>query len=107
MLALRAEAQRGVAPYHERFGETREMTRLEVALEAELPWVGGWLILCGGEFLETGSAEIECDLRMNDGIVQLRCGGGFDLSATWRLTAASTAGDTPVSFCSPDRESAT
>lgn len=107
VVALGAEAKRGKAPYHERFGETRDMTCLEVAATAGLPWVGGWLILLGAASLESVSAAVECDLRMNDGIVRLRCSGGFEVSATWRLATALKQAEAPVSLYSPDRESAT
>ena len=81
VLALCAEPRRRGAPYHERFGETREMGCLEVAATAELPWVGGWLIVCSGAADAGVSDEVVCDVRMNDGIVQLRCSGGLSSRA--------------------------
>jgi uncharacterized heparinase superfamily protein len=107
VLALCAEAQRRETPYHERFGERREMTCLEVAATAELPWVGGWLILCSGDSDADSSAEVTCDLRMNDRIVQLSCSGGLSLAVTWRPGQAASGAEAPASLCSPDRESAT
>jgi uncharacterized heparinase superfamily protein len=107
VLALCAEARRGRAPYHERFGETREMNCLEVAATAELPWVGGWLIVCNEAAGANRSGEIECNVRMNDGIVQLDCSGALSLAATWRPGAGATGAEGPAFLCSPDRESAT
>jgi uncharacterized heparinase superfamily protein len=106
VVALGAEARPRGAAYHERFGETREMTRLEVEASAELPWVGGWLILFSGAPDESPFAEVECDLCMIDGIVRLQCRGRFELTARW-CAATSKPAEAPVSLCSPESESAT
>jgi hypothetical protein len=106
VVALGGELVRATAPYHGRFGETREMIRLEVTATAEFRWVGGWLILCGGPAMRGEFGEVECDVRWIDDSVRLRCTGGFELDATWRLSAASQPSGA-VSLCSPERESAT
>jgi hypothetical protein len=104
VLALGSNATPREAPYHERFGETLERTRLDVETTAELPWVGGWLIRCG---IPEGSPEVAFDLQIHDGIVQLECNGGFEVSARWRISPNDGNSAERVVFCSPDRESAT
>jgi hypothetical protein len=100
--ALGATATPRQAPYHERFGQTTQRTRLDVESEVEIPWVGGWLIRAGNQ---ENSPEVASDLHIQDGFVQLECSGGFEVSLRWRFSAGESGN--PVDFCSPDRESAT
>jgi len=104
VLALGANATPREAPYHERFGETLERTRLDVEATVELPLVGGWLIRCNAE---EPSSEVVCDLGIHDGIVQLECNGGFEVSARWRFSPMNGESGNAVELCSPNRESAT
>jgi hypothetical protein len=104
VLALGATATPREAPYHERFGETLERTRLDVESSVELPWVGGWLIRCG---IPSSSPEVDCDLQIHDGIVQLECNGGFEVSARWQISPTDGNSAERVVLCSPNRESAT
>jgi len=90
--ALGADAQPARAPYYERFGEAREMTRLEVALTAELPWVGGWLIPIGG------NSAPACDVSLEGECVQLRCTGSVELTARWDLGTAARDGTVQLAF---------
>jgi uncharacterized heparinase superfamily protein len=90
--ALGADPQLRRVPYYERFGETREMTRLEVEASAELPWVGGWLIPIHADAVDGDASDFSCDLRVQEGQVQLRCTGSVELTAAWDL-GASTHGD--------------
>jgi hypothetical protein len=91
-VALCAEPQLRRVPYYERFGEAREMTRLEVEASAELPWVGGWLIPVGGEAVAAGASDSSCDLHVRGGQVQLRCTGSFELTVSWDLGATAEGG---------------
>jgi hypothetical protein len=104
VLALGATATAREAAYHERFGETLERTRLDVETTIELPWVGGWLIRCGAP---SNSPEVAFDLQIHDGIAQLECNGGFEVSARWRILPTEGNSAERVVLCSPDRESAT
>jgi uncharacterized heparinase superfamily protein len=104
VLALGSNAIERMAPYHEHFGETQERARLDVESTVELPWVGGWLIRCD---IPENSPEVACDLFSHDGIVQLECTGGFEVSARWRVALTDEAPGEAVEFCSPVRESAT
>jgi len=104
VLALGSNATPREAPYHERFGETLERTRLDVESSVELPWVGGWLIRCG---IPSSSPEVDCDLQIHDGIVQLECNGGFEVSARWQISPTDGNSAERVELCSPNRESAT
>jgi hypothetical protein len=63
--ALGATARRLGAPLRERFGQTREMTRLEVESQAALPWVGGWWIAGPGP---------EPTLEVREGRLEVRRG---------------------------------
>jgi uncharacterized heparinase superfamily protein len=90
--ALGAEARPLRVPYYERFGETREMTRLEVEATAELPWVGGWLIPTGGDPADGGAFELASELILRGDRVELRCTGSLELVVTWDL-GAGTPGD--------------
>ncbi|MFQ5418110.1 MAG: heparinase II/III family protein [Myxococcota bacterium] len=105
MTALGSAAGRRSAPYHGHFGETREMTCVEVEASALLPWIGGWWIPCGPA-LRSDSEEIECDLHIREGRVELVLRGGSELTARWNLDGSGAPSDA-VSFCPPDRQSAT
>jgi len=87
VVALGADPRLQRVPYYERFGETREMTRLDVETSAELPWVGGWLIPVGGEFVDAEASDFSCDLRLQGEQLQLRCSGRFELTGSWDLRA--------------------
>jgi uncharacterized heparinase superfamily protein len=53
---LRGEARSEAAPWHPRWGETLETTRLSTDEEAQLPWAGGWRLRLDGT--PAGAAEI-------------------------------------------------
>jgi uncharacterized heparinase superfamily protein len=101
--ALGAQAQLRRAPYYERFGETREMTRIEVAAAAELPWVGGWLIPIGRDVPDGDATEFSCDLRLQEGRVQLLCTGSFELTAGWDLDPGAGGDAVRLRIESPPR----
>jgi uncharacterized heparinase superfamily protein len=104
VLALGSNATPREAPYYERFGEMLERTRLDVETTAQLPWVGGWLIRCS---IPENSPDVACDLHNQNGIVHLKCNGGFEVSARWRFSPTDGTSGEPVDLCSLDRESAT
>jgi uncharacterized heparinase superfamily protein len=103
--ALGAEFARKGVPLHEHFGETREMTRVEVATSSELPWIGGWWIGWGEPASGPKSGAIDCDLHVKEGTVQVECRGSIAFSAIWSLNGP--AGVESFVLCSPNRESAT
>jgi hypothetical protein len=105
VLALGAETAQKGAPLHEHFGETRDMTRLEVVTTSDLPWVGGWWIGCGEVAAVRDSAAVASDLHMNEGIVHVELRGDIEFAATWSTT--EPVGAEPFVLCSPNRESAT
>jgi hypothetical protein len=78
--SLGAEAQRQPAPLHERFGETREMTRHAVDVEASLPWHGGWRV---GDVARSGVLHASFE----EGAVRLGLGGETPLELVWRPAA--------------------
>lgn len=81
--------QRGVAPYHERFGETREMPELTLAEEALLPWLGGLLVRFDGS-----AASPEASLRWQDGAARLDLrDAGRALAVRWDPARAAVAID--------------
>jgi len=76
--ALGGALRRDPAPLHERFGETRAMTRLVVEVEAALPWAGGFRI-------GFGAAPTTAPVVSLDGAVaRLRTD---DFEVAWRLDA--------------------
>ncbi|MGH0028732.1 MAG: heparinase II/III domain-containing protein [Myxococcota bacterium] len=65
------------APLHERFGETRPMTRHGVDVTAPLPWVGGWAVGDVARFHRRV-------LRLDGPRVELAIEGSVPLRIAWR-----------------------
>ncbi len=61
--------QKTEAPLHERFNSCRPMTELFVEADAELPWLGGWVLTFDSErtldrlelCTERNGATLHCD----------------------------------------------
>jgi hypothetical protein len=70
--------QTGPAPLHERFNETREMTAMAFEVEAELPWVGGY-VLTWAAVPDEG-----WELAHQDGEIRARTG---QVELEWRIGA--------------------
>jgi uncharacterized heparinase superfamily protein len=82
---LAGAIERSAVPYHERFGETREMPELAVADELALPWLGGFLVRFDGE-----PAAPSASLAWADDAVRLVVREGErGLALRWRPAAAS------------------
>jgi uncharacterized heparinase superfamily protein len=89
--ALGGPAGRRAAPYHERFNQTRELTECFVECEAELPWVGGWLVRLGSV------AAPSVSLRIERGAVALRIAGeGAPLELDWNLAGTPSAASVSI-----------
>ncbi|RIL00030.1 MAG: hypothetical protein DCC71_19310, partial [Proteobacteria bacterium] len=81
---LAGAVRREVAPLHEHFGATRDMTRLVVELEAPLPWVGGW-------WLRFGSPRPSVISLAYDGAVVRLRDETLGLAVEWRPDASGDA----------------
>jgi hypothetical protein len=79
--ALAGALRREPAPLHERFGETREMTRLVVEAEVALPWAGGFWIGLGAP--ARGAAAV----ALEGAVLRLRVAAPHPLAVDWRLDA--------------------
>ena len=82
-LAFGAQATNVPAPLHERWGETREMNERCVEDQAELPWVGGWIVLAG----EGVPDKVETELSREGECVVAQCRvGAVELEIRWNFT---------------------
>jgi len=90
--ALGAPLGQRAAPYHERFGQTREMTECFVECEAELPWLAGWLIRPGRP------PDPEVSLAIARGVAALRIAGpgAAPLAIDWDLGRAPSAASVSI-----------
>ena len=73
---------RASQPLHQRFNQTRELTEIALETEAELPWVGGFV-------LGWGTAEDDWRLDFAAGVVRVRLAG---LELRWQVGAEGGAG---------------
>ena len=89
--SLAGSAGRRLVPYHERFGETREMTECFVECEAELPWVGGWLLRAGSLDAPSVSLRIE-----RDGVALRIAGPGAGFELDWNLVDPPSAASVSI-----------
>ncbi len=83
--AFHADVTRTPAPLHERWGETREMTRLHTETQTTLPWLGGWLL----DFEAT--APDESQLAFEAGVAHANTGAA---TICWNLHDRSVEIDT-------------
>jgi uncharacterized heparinase superfamily protein len=74
----------GVAPYHEHFGRTEEMTELTLEAKTALPWLGGFWLRFGA------LAPPAVELAWEDGVARLALQDGeHSLALRWRPATAS------------------
>ena len=91
------------APLHERFNETREATEVFQETNAQLPWVGGWLVL-----FDAGTQAPDIELRAEEGVSFVRCRHpSFNWQLRWRPGAAQMPDSVEFSRCSASDPSAT
>ncbi len=79
----------GPVPLHERFNEVREMTEMAYEVEAELPWVGGFVLAWGQRPVEPS------ELAYHNGQVRARAGR---VEIEWRIEAREGPGVTVRGF---------
>jgi uncharacterized heparinase superfamily protein len=83
------DPQTSPAPLHEQFNQTRQMTAIALEVEAELPWVGGYVLTW------SSGPEERWELAYREGEVRARTDR---IELTWRIEAGEGADVTVRGF---------